>query len=68
MNTKDKLQLIRLGAQERQLTGCVDLLGDSGRAIKAEVYADVLRRHPNALNGGRFGRVVKAVNNIIANR
>lgn len=65
MNTKEKIQLIRLETQERKLIGCQNPLGDSGRALKAEVYADVLRRHPNALRG-RFPRVVRAVNSLIA--
>lgn len=65
MTTKEKLQLIRLEMQERKLFGCQKLLGDSGRQLKAEVYADVLRRHPNALASGKFGRVVRAVNNLI---
>lgn len=66
MTTKDKIKMIRLESEERKLMGCRNLLGDGGRALKAEVYADVLRRHPNALNSGRFSRVVRAVNNLVA--
>jgi hypothetical protein len=66
MSTKEKLESIRLESRQRRLFGCQNLLGDTGRQLKAEVYADVLRRHPNALSSGRFGRVVRAVNNLIA--
>ena len=58
--------MIRLESEERKLTGCRNLLGDGGRSLKAEVYGDVLRRHPHALKSGRFPRVVRAVNNLIA--
>jgi len=66
MNTKDKINLIRLEIAERRLMGCKNDIGDTGRALKAEVYADVIRRHSNALGSGRFARVVRAVNNLIA--
>lgn len=65
MTTKSKIELLRLEIAERRLLGCRNELGDSGRALKAEVYADVLRRHPRALETGRFARVVRAVNNLI---
>lgn len=65
MSTKDKIKMIRLEAETRKLQGCRNPLGDSGRVLKAQVYADVLQRHPNALNM-RFQRVVRAVNNLIA--
>lgn len=66
MTTKEKIRMIRLEGEERKLMGCRNLMGDGGRSLKAEVYADVLRRHPNALKSGRFPRVVRAVNNLIA--
>lgn len=66
MTTKQKLEMIRLEAEQRQLMGCRNLLSDNSRALKAEVYADVLRRHPKALESRRFHRVVRAVNNLIA--
>ena len=69
MTTKEKIRMICLEREERQLTGCSNMIGDGGRQLKAEVYADVLRRHPKQsrlwLDCGRFGRVVRAVNNLI---
>jgi len=56
--------MIRLESMERKLMGCRSPLGDGGRALKAEVYADVLRRHPNALK--HLPRLVRAVNNLTA--
>lgn len=66
MTTKQKIRMMQLEIEERKINGCRSLLGDGGRVLKSEVYADVLRRHPNALKYGRFGRVVRAVNNLLA--
>lgn len=64
MTTKDKIKLLRATVWERRLFACQDLLGDNGRWLKAQIYADVLKRHKNAL--ANFKRVVRAVNRLIA--
>lgn len=63
MTTKEKIELIRFEIAERKIMGCQTPLSDNGRQLKAEVYGDVLRRHPNAM--AHFGRVVRAVNSLI---
>lgn len=66
MTTKEKLAAIRLETKIRHLNGYKNPIGDSGRQLKAEVYRDILRRHPKAIESGRFQRVVRAVNSLIA--
>jgi len=65
MNTKEKIHLIRLEMTERELKGYGSSLADSGRLLKAEVYADVLRRHPDAIRRGYMPRIIAAVSTLI---
>lgn len=65
MTTKEKLRLIRLEMTERELKGYGYSLADSGRLLKAQVYADVLKRHPNAIRRGYMPRIIAAVSTLI---
>lgn len=63
MTTKQKLESIRLELAQRKLLG-VSNIGDHVRSLKAEIYADVMRRHPIKF-WMRLPRIVKAVNSVI---
>lgn len=63
--SKQKIQLIRSIISKRKSAGFRDVLGDSGRVLKAKIYGDIAARHPGWFESSHFLRVIRAVNNLI---